>query len=76
MKALLVAVGIGVLVGGSFVAAWVHHGYAWRNYRAAVRAVPPARRTWLERLGTLLGWCALVAIACGILYLLSTGPQR
>jgi hypothetical protein len=69
-------VGIGVLAGGTVVAAWVHHGYSWRNYRATVAAVPPARRSWISRLGQLAAVLAIAALAIGLLYLLATGPQH
>ena len=70
------AAGACVLLVGALVAAWVHHGYALRNYRAAKAAVPPAREQWLSRLGTLVGWVALVAVGVGLFWLLATGPQR
>ncbi len=73
--ALLVAGGLSLLVG-ALAAAWVHYGYAAQNHRAAKAAVPIARRIRIARGLDLLRWVALVAIACGLLYLLATGPQR
>jgi hypothetical protein len=70
---LLAAAGVGALAAWTLAAAWVHHGYAWRNYRATVAAVTPARRVWLSRLGKLI---AMVVVFGALLWLLGTGPQR
>jgi uncharacterized protein YybS (DUF2232 family) len=64
------------IAGPIVVAAWIHHGYAWRNYRTIRAAVPPARRVWLSRLGDLVRVLAIAVVVLALAWILSEGPQR
>lgn len=65
---IVIGLAIAAILGPIVVAAWIHHGYAWRGYQAAKAAVPPARETWLYRLAGLGKVLLLLALAVGILW--------
>ncbi len=74
--ALGAAAVLGGIVAAAVTAALVHHGYAWRTYRAAKAAVPVTRRIWLFRLRAVVKFGALLALALAIAYVVSKGPQK
>lgn len=75
MTELLAAALAGGLVVGLVVRVVIHHGYAWRGYQTARRAVPPARRAWWGRFVQLVGVVVALVLVLTALGLAGT-PGR